>query len=277
MKTARTIISLCFCLLAISGWASAAPIDATSGGVEVIGPNRMVFHNLYLLRQSTYVYGIFQWNTLLNTWYPVAYGLEEPTFSAREYYPLEQGSSWTYQRSDGGELTLTVAGTQDICEQTCIRLDGSDGSATYWINDATGIRMTRYVNADGTYTDFCPPMKITPPQLYLGTQSLDSFNDAPYFYPPGILLGTLDGWSQFTAKAVEDVTVPAGTFLDSIRATYTFSYTASDGSYAVRTEETWYAQGIGIVKRVQMESYGIGGMIFFSGIRSYDLKSYSLP
>jgi hypothetical protein len=257
--------------------APAATIDATSGGVEVIAPNQMIFHNLLVPSQSTYYFGVFQWSPSQNKWNLIDHGLEDPTFSSQEYYPLEQGRSWTYQRSDGGQLVLTVAGAQQVCGQTCIRLNGSDGSSTYWINDATGIWMTRYVQPDTSYTDFCPPMKIAPPQLYLGTQSLDSFNDAGVFVPPGIQVASVDGWSQFTAKGLEDVTVPAGTFLDCIRATYTFSYTASDGSYAVRTEETWYSEGVGIVKRVQTEAYGMGGMIFHSGVRCYDLASYTMP
>ncbi len=275
MKT--LIASICLCLVFIPASASGVNIDATSGGVEVIAPNQIIFHNLLVPSQSTYYYGVFQWGPHQNKWYLTDYGLEDPSFNAQEYYPFDQGRSWTYQRSDGGRLVLTVAGTQEICGRTCIRLNGSDGSATYWINDETGIWMTRYVNPDTTYTDFCPPMKITPPQLYIGTQSLDSFDDAGYFFPPGIQLGTLDGWSQFVAKAQEDVTVPAGTFLDCIRATYTFSYTSSDGSYAVRTEEAWYSQGVGVVKRVQTEAYGMGGTIFHSGVRCYDLMSYALP
>jgi hypothetical protein len=210
-------------------------------------------------------------------WYLTDYALEEPTFSAQVYYPLEEGSSWTYATSDGGQHTMTVAGTEEICGETCIRLSSSDGTVTFWINDETGIWMSRYVNPDGTYTDFCPPIKIAPPQLYLGTQSLYPFYDQTYFYPPNIPIGTLDGWSHFVAKGLEEVTVPAGTFADCIRATYIFSYTSTDGSYAVRTEETWYAEGVGIVKRVQTAAYGLGGYIFYTVAKSYDLQSYALP
>jgi hypothetical protein len=45
----------------------------------------------------------------------------------------------------------------------------------------------------------------------------------------------------------------------------------------VRTEETWHAQGIGVVKRVKVAAYGIGGYIYHSEVGSYDLESYTLP
>ena len=187
------------------------------------------------------------------------------------------GRSWTYVLSTGGTYTLAVTGTEEICGQICFRQDSSDGGISYWINDETGVWTTRMVNPDGSYTDFCPPMKMSPPQLYLGTQSLHAFYDAPYFYAPGVPAGTLDGWSSFVVKGIEDVTVPAGTFLDCGRNTFVFSYTSSDGRYAVRTEETWHAQGIGVVKRVQVSAYGMGGYIYHSDIQCYDLVSYTLP
>lgn len=54
-------------------------------------------------------------------------------------------------------------------------------------------------------------------------------------------------------------------------------YVNPDGSCAVRTEETWYAQGVGFVRRVKTAAYGVGGTIFSSDIKSYDLESYSIP
>lgn len=278
MKTITLTSCICLVLLLGAGVALAGvpmPVDGSSGGVEVTAPDEFIFHNLFF--GSTYNYGVFKWDPRKHVWYPTYYGLEDPTFNTQEYYPFDVGRSWTYSLSSGGSNTLTITGTEEICGQTCFRQDSSGGGVSYWINDEAGVSMTKMVNADGSYTDFCPPLKLSPPQLYLGMLSLHPFYDAPYFYAPGVPAGTLDGWSHFVCKGLEDVTVPAGIFPDCIRNTFIFSYTATDGSYAVRTEETWHAQGIGVVKRVQVAAYGIGGYIYHSEASSYDLTSYTLP
>lgn len=277
MKKSTLVVVFCLFLMAAPALAVAGvpmSVDGSSGGVEVTAPDEFIFHNLFF--GSTYNYGVFKWHPKKQVWYPTDYALEEPTFNTQEYYPLDEGDSWTYQASDGGTLVLTVTGTEEICGQQSIRLDSSSGAVTYWINDETGAWMTRYVNPTTDYTDFCPPMKIAPPQLYLGTQSLHAFYDAAYLYPPGIPLGTIDGWSHYVVKGLEDVTVPAGTFTDCVRATFVFSYTEPDqGQYAVRTEEAWYAQGIGVVKRIETAVYCQGGYIFNSYADSFELVSSS--
>lgn len=275
MKMRIAIPCLIILLICAAGPAMAVPIDVSSGGVEVTAPDEIIFHNVRT--GSGYYYGVFKWHPAHHIWYLTDYGPEDSTFSAEEYYPFEVGRSWTYALSTGGTYTLTITGTEEVCGQTCFRQDASDGGVSYWINDETGVWVTRMVNPDGSYTDFCPPMKMAPPQLYLGMQSLHAFYDAPYFMPPGIQVGTLDGWSSFVAKGLEDVTVPAGTFLDCSRNTFVFSYTSSNGTYAVRTEETWHAQGVGIVRRVKTEAYGFGGTIGQSSIQCYDLQSYTTP
>jgi hypothetical protein len=274
MKKSTLIVVLCLFLLAVPASAFAVSIDTSAGGAEFIEPGTMIIHNVLI--GTEYYYLTFKWGPLLNIWYPVEYGAEEPTFTTQEYYPMEPGDSWTYLSSGGGTLTLTITGTEEICGVPCIRQDSTSGAVTYWINDETGVWMTRYVNPTTDYTDFCPPMKIAPPQLYPGSQSLNAFYDAAYLYPPGIPLGTLDGWSNFVAKAVEDITVPAGTFTECLRSTFIFSYTEPDqNQYAVRTEEAWYAQGVGIVKRIESGVYCQGGYIFNSYTDSLELVSSS--
>jgi hypothetical protein len=274
MKKFALAIVLCLFFLATPAAAVPISLDASVAGTEFIGPDTMIMHNV--LVNSEYYSVTFKWSWPRNVWYPVDYSLEEPTFSTREYYPLEVGDSWTYQTAYGGSLVLTITGTEEICGQQCVRLDSSSGDTSYWINDETGAYMARYVNSTSDYTDFCPPMKMTPPQLYLGLQSLNPFYDAGYFYPPGIPLGSLDGWSNFVVKGLEDVTVPAGTFPDCIRATFIFSYTEPvQGQYAIRTEESWYAKDVGIVKRMATELYCQGGYIFHSSLESLELVDSS--
>jgi hypothetical protein len=256
--------------------APAAPVslDASVAGVEFIGPGTMIMHNVLI--ESEYCAVMFQWSWPRSVWIPIDYSPEEPTFNTAEYYPLNVGDSWTYVTSNGGSVVLTITDTEEICGQQCVRLTSSSGGASYWYSDETGVWMTRYVNPTTDYTDFCPPMKLTPPQLYIGLQSLHPFYDAGYFYPPDIPWGSIDGWSNFIVKGIEDITVPAGTFPDCVRATFIFSYTEPvQGQYAVRTEESWFAKDVGIVKRIASEVYCQGGYIFHSEIQSIELVSSS--
>ena len=276
MKT-TTAALLCILFLFAPAASWGAQIDASDAGTEVLSPNTVKFHNLYHPGSSTHLYGVFRWSPWLNIWYPTEFGQEEPIFRASEFWPVAEGNSWTYANSYGGTFTLTVSGTEDICGQPSLRLLDSGGTTTYWISDDTGFWMTRYVNADGTYTDYCPAMKIAPATAYLGSQSLHPFFDAPSRLPTGEVYGISDGWSQFVVKGLETVTVPAGTYENCVRATFNYSYTnTADNSFGVRTEETWHAPGIGFVKRVKMEAYGWDGMIFYSSSDVHSLVSYTV-
>jgi hypothetical protein len=275
MKTATAAL-LCILIILAPAISWAISIDASNAGVEVVAPDKVIFHNLYKASDSTYLYGVFRWSPFLNIWYPVEAGPEEPTFRTYDYWPMAQGNSWTYSTSNWGTYTLTIDGTEDVCGRPSLRLLDTGGTVTYWINDETGLSMTRYVDTDTTYADYCPAMKMAPAQVYPGSQSLNSF-DATYYSPGGIPYSTLKGWSSFVVKGLEDVSVPAGTFLNCMRATWNYSYTnLSDGSFGMRTEETWHAPGVGIVKRVKSEMYGWGGMVFFSDNRIDLLVSYTV-
>lgn len=258
----------------LAGFAEAAVIDVTNGGMEVTGPNTIRIHNV--LANGKFYYVDFQWKPRRNIWSATGYGLEPATFDTSAYWLLKQGSTWTYLLSAGGTLVLTANGTETVCGLPCIRLDASDGSQTFWINDDTGIFMSRYVFPDGIYNEWCPPMKIAPAQVYLGSQSLNTF-EGVMGSPTGVF-GTMDGWSQFTVKAVEDVTVPAGTFTNCLHATFMFSYNESaSGGFGFRVEETWFAKDIGMVKRINSQTYCVGGYIYENFAETYLLQSYSIP
>jgi hypothetical protein len=272
----RTIIGLLAVvsfLLLLIGPSQAATIDITNGGMEVTGPNTMRLHNV--LSNGNYYYVDFEWRPRRNIWAATGYGLET-TFDTSAYWLLKQGSTWTYLLSGGGTEVLTVNGTQDVCGLTCIRLDSSDGTLTYWINDDTGLFMTRYVFPDGIYNEWCTPEKIAPAQTYPGSQSLNTF-EGVMGSPYGVF-ATMTGWTQFTAKAVEDVTVPAGTFTDCVHAAFVMSYNESaNGGFGFRVEEVWLAKDVGLVKRIKSETFCIGGYIYNNSAETYLLQSYSIP
>lgn len=275
MRNRILLTVACLLVLLAPAPAPCVSVDVSDGGMEVAGPQTIIMHNV--LVGSAYYYVAFQWLPVLNVWRPVTYGVEDSSVRAADYYPLDQGDTWTYLRSSGGTLTLTVNGTGKICGRTCIRLEADDGSATYWISDESGIFMTRYIFTDGSYLTWCPPMKITPAQLYLGAQSLSSFTDAPLRLPSGVQVGSQSGWTSFAVKGIEDVTVPAGTFTDCFRSMSTRTGTDTwTGVAGVRVEEGWYAYGVGIVKWINGEVAALGGAILQSACQVYTLQSYSV-
>ncbi|RJP17280.1 MAG: hypothetical protein C4520_16975 [Candidatus Abyssobacteria bacterium SURF_5] len=256
-------------LLLAAGFAEAVWIDITDSGMEVTGPDTMVLHNVSAV---TGYYSVdFLWNAKKNAW--VATGAKLEDFSSRDYFPLTDGSTWTYASSIGMPLTLTVSGIDYVCGEPCVRLLDSSGGETYWISDDTGISMTKYVFPDGIFNAWCPPMKISPAHLYIGSQSLNPFYDAVIGTWWGVF-GTIDGWSEFSVKGLEDVTVPAGTFTDCFRATFNMSYTGSDGAQGIRTEDAWYAKGVGIVKRMTTDISAYGLSVYKASAGVYELQSY---
>jgi hypothetical protein len=100
MKTAIALSAALFCLLLVSPHVQAVQLDVSSGGVEVTGPAEITIHNGLL--GSDYFYGVFRWNSRKNIWEPTDHGLEPFTFRTSEYFPLDQGKSWTYALSVGG-------------------------------------------------------------------------------------------------------------------------------------------------------------------------------
>jgi hypothetical protein len=254
-----------------AGLAGAVPINMSDSGMEVIGPSKIILHNVSAA--SGFYSVTFQWNAGANIWSPTSYKAEFPSFDAQKYFPLTQGSAWTYTSSAGGTLTVTINGTETVCGVPTVRMEASDGSRICWISDDSGIYMAKYDFPEGYYNSWCPPMKVSPGQNYLGTNILVPFYDAEIGTAFGVF-ATMDGWAQFALKGIEDVTVPAGTFRNCFRATLIFSFTVSDGSFGVRTEEAWYARGVGFVKRLNATTSSFGGAISENSAELFELQSY---
>ncbi|RJP24183.1 MAG: hypothetical protein C4520_04650 [Candidatus Abyssobacteria bacterium SURF_5] len=244
----RQLLFLVFTLL-LTASVHAVPLDLTSAGMEVIAPNQFILHNGLL--GSKFYWGTFQWNAAENVFAPTGYGLKTPTFATAEYFPLHVGDSWTYSCSDGGTLTATITGTEQICGLTCMRKEWSNGVTDWYINDGSGWWYAKTADSSGQSVTYCPPLMMSPPQLYLGFSSQAPYENLPLRDSGGVQTGNLTGYYSFTGNLLEDVSVPAGTFTDCLRTNRINTLTETWGGGTKTTiYEDWWAKGAGGVKRV---------------------------
>jgi hypothetical protein len=148
----------------------------------------------------------------------------------REYYPNTDGYSWTYTRnfSDGRSQTekITYAGTTTAFLQT-VQI------------------ARRETHAPGSVSTSESLFKVSALAVYVvknmsGTDVLA----AAFVFP--LFVGSDSGAS--TVLALEDVTVPAGSFINC------FKLRSTDGGY---TYYSWLAPNVGMVKAEKINSTSI--------------------
>ncbi|RJP17233.1 MAG: hypothetical protein C4520_17170 [Candidatus Abyssobacteria bacterium SURF_5] len=258
MKRLITVVATIAFLALTASPGLSVPLDITSAGMEVTGPTTFTMHN-GLVGPHLY-WAAFQWNPLKLAFQMTgSYGVEDPTFKAMEYYPLEVGNTWTYARSGGGTLTITVTGTDEICGVTCMRMENSDGKIDWYVSDDTGVWLVQTQNPDYSYVVFCP-VQICNPYGYIGFSKLTPYEDAPIYMSGGIPIGSMTGYMSYTGNGLETVATPAGTFPDCVRANLAHSYTTTWHT-AVMNDELWFAKGIGLVKNITMTATALDGSL----------------
>lgn len=262
----KAILVFASCLCQLSTLVYAIPLDITNAGMEVVeplDPNNPA--TSFILRNglvgSDFYWGKFRWNSYRNVFQPTGeYGLEDPTFKASEYYPLHIGDTWTYRCSDGGTLTRTVTGTEEVCGVTCMRLENSDGGAEWWVSDDTGVWLAKTRNPDGSHVVFCP-LRLCNPHPYIGFSKLTPYEDIPIYDPLGTLVGSMTGYFSYTGNTLETVVTPAGTFVDCFRGNLMHSF-SNPWTANILTDEVWFAHGVGPVKQISTEAAAADGSLF---------------
>jgi virginiamycin B lyase len=161
-----------------------------------------------------------------------------------DYFPLNDGSSWTYQVNGTTQTTHTVSpGTFLINNVPTKRIQESDGSQTYYTNDGNGIREHKeYDPAPPAFTmTLNPPFKMADSQSALGVPlnnwgtASGSLGTDPFSLPYG---------GSSTIIGIETVNVPAGVF-QSVRVEVSLSLDTISTSQTV-----WIAESLGIVKLI---------------------------
>jgi hypothetical protein len=170
-----------------------------------------------------------------------------------DYFPLIPGSRWTYDV--GGNTAIdSVVGDSTLAGRTCIVVL-RDYAPEYWIKDITEVRQFVSLVADPGGRDSVLEdryRRVYTLPLVEGATWTESYWDT--IVRPGTSDSIFfnDSLSGRVA-AIEDITTPAGTFIQCYRVdTYrdVKTVSASDTTSSVTIYSEWLAPGVGLVKRV---------------------------
>jgi len=167
----------------------------------------------------------------------------EATYQSIDYFPLETGNTWV---SNSG--TVNISGeTHTFTGGTGIRFNNIGGFCMdydVFIADSQNGIVMYGVYEDGAYQDFNDSFIILPKSLKVN----DSWN----------IIGS--GFeAQLTFVGLDTVTVPAGTFADTLKIRIDVEDVEDlEGSYGTYTTYFWYAKNVGLVKAERTEESPIG-------------------
>lgn len=199
-----------------------------------------------------------------------------PTFSATDYFPLAIGNTYTKSQTCAFTChsnppfsgtfteihTVTITGTETVGGITGFKMGGPDGGYTLLTNiDGLRILKTYDVKDPGVWNQliYDPPVTILPSVFSVGSSGTGS-GVGHYTDSTGAQI-TGSGTVDVTIEAIEDVTVPAGTFYNCIRGRFKFTKTAANGAYMEITDTTfWLAKDIGIVKEIERVTTTLNGV-----------------
>ena len=192
---------------------------------------------------------------------------------AQNYYPDEVGNTWTLRSEDGiEERVVTIEGPETIGTEVVKVI--SDG--TYPVSDPTSnnpsklfikatpngvlvFRATATVQGFDATIDYSPPETFLPIPIGLGSEWTVTGDAKALLFGVEIKIPTTNAAK---VVAVEDVTVPTGTYHDCLKIELEFS---TSGLVTSSTQTTmWLAPDFGLVKSLNSD-----GIVF--ELIDYDL------
>ena len=187
-------------------------------------------------------------------------------FNMSEYFPLQSGNEWTFQKNGNASLaeTNTVLNGAVLVNGVATKaLQDSDGLVEYYTNDSNGVRLHRQfepgvdfgdgVPRDATVT-YSPPLQLAAAQTSVGDTI--SGNGTATSVIAGLGTFPLDYSLTSTVEIEENVSVPLGNFL-SVKLKVTITFTGSIMGQPVNEtgiENIWFAKHVGPVKFVETDT-----------------------
>ena len=169
------------------------------------------------------------------------------------FFPLSQGNRWCYAHTAMGsdsELTYVIEGCEHFNGLEVPRKYQEKNRDEYFCTQADpvyGIRdFKHHLGTAPMYLVYTPPAVMVPSKIKIGevytaASHLMRYNSNDSYLDQGSYYGTS------YLEAIEDITVPAGTFLGCCKVIMTRVDVFSDLLVSVHMTE-WLAKGVGTVK-----------------------------
>jgi len=174
-----------------------------------------------------------------------------------EYFPLGQGDTWTYREEDL-ELTIRIiSGTENIGGVEAIKVIDEDEDYNLF-TISNGIIMYKIYDADDisgcgwSMRIFNPPVTIVPAEITIG--STYTFNTTINYIECTGISESASGSVETTIEGFEDVTIPAGTFKDSLKLKMVMTWSFPNNQVHVNENLIWLVKGLGEVKSITTQS-----------------------
>jgi hypothetical protein len=180
------------------------------------------------------------------------------------YYPLATGNTWQYfvTINETGQPAQTEYTYTDISKMTDfnntsvynVKADlltlAYENENSYYSEENDGIYLHGFFDENADGEGFSVKITATSPVLFLKSAFVvgDTWSTTTdlVFEEEGVVTDTVPSTWTYSVIAVEDVTVPAGTFQNSYRILMAVS---TGDPVTIETETIWFAKDAGIVKR----------------------------
>lgn len=196
---------------------------------------------------------------------------EAVVFDISEYFPLNQGNSWTYAETgtefDGTPInfirTELMNGVENVDYNGTIHSgvkifpDSTIGEFEVTRITAQGLELIKFSDVteftlfgSPASTNPTQPLRVLPRTFAEGDSYVVDYKEYTYNLAGG-LLGTSISNESFTFSSIANITVPAGTFSNILK----IHNIANFGNGESQVNETYLAKNIGIVKETSVGTF----------------------
>jgi hypothetical protein len=223
----------------------------------------------------------FDYSSGTMSWSELGEDSTNTTFQIAEYFPLEQGDTWTYREEDSELTTQTISGTENIGGVDAPKKIDEDGDYELFTN-SNGITLYKHYDADDisgcgwSERTFIPPVTLVPAEISIG--SIHTSNST-YNYTECTGFSESASISlETTVVGFEDVTVTAGTFKDCLKIKMEITVNLPNDQVSIIDQTLWHAKGVGEVKSTSSESIdGDVTDVFTHDLMSADVGGVEYP
>lgn len=185
-------------------------------------------------------------------------------YNLEQYFPLNRGDSWVYslteriavqevdseEKVSAVEVTISGEETENVKEvvRMSVKYEG-DANDYFIIKDSAGIKAYKFLEDDGGYCVFDPPVLLLPAQMNEG-ENVEYSGIATYFDSMGNKRGTEKIIKVFSLTGLEDIKTKAGTFKDCLRIFLKEDFDSDFGEIENNSYTFWLSPEIGKVKEI---------------------------